>query len=247
MNRPVAEHDSGSHWEQVATEWTDWARTPGHDAFWAYRAGFREFLPSPGTATLDIGCGEGRISRELTGLGHHVTATDISPTLLRSAQEAGSAARYVLADAAELPFDDGAFDQVVAYNMLMDVPNVPAVVAEAARVLDPAGTLTVGIVHPLADLGRFSSAEPEAPYVVEGTYFGQQHFSDTDRRDGHVMHFAGWTRPLESYVAALEAAGLAVTALREPRPDTDVVPRMAQWARLPLFLWLRARHRAGTS
>ena len=34
------------------------------------------------------------------------------------------------------------------------------------------------------------------------------------------MHFAGWSQPLESYMAALEHAGLAITSLREPVPDT---------------------------
>jgi hypothetical protein len=35
------------------------------------------------------------------------------------------------------------------------------------------------------------------------------------------MHFAGWSQPLEAYVAALEEAGLAITSLREPLPALD--------------------------
>jgi ubiquinone/menaquinone biosynthesis C-methylase UbiE len=241
MSDPAAEHDVARHWERVAAEWMDWARTPGHDAFWAYRAEFREFLPAPGAATLDIGCGEGRISRELTDLGHHVTAADISATLLDAAHQASSAARYVHADAADLPFDDDTFDRVVSYNMLMDVADMPAVVAEAARVLAPGGILTIGIVHPLVDIGTFSSPEPESPYVIASTYYGQKHVTATQTRDGRVMHFAGWSRPLEAYVAALEAAGLAVTTLREPRPDLTIAPGLQRWDRLPLFLWMRAQ------
>lgn len=56
------------------------------------------------------------------------------------------------------------------------------------------------------------------------------------------MHFAGWSHPLEDYFAALQAAGLAVTALREPRPtrvDGGEAPP-AQWERMPLFLWMNA-------
>jgi ubiquinone/menaquinone biosynthesis C-methylase UbiE len=152
IDRP-AEHDAARHWEQVANEWTDWARAPEHDAYWYYRDAFREFLPGPGVATLEIGCGEGRIARDLTALGHHVTATDISPGLVAAAEAAGSEQRYMVADATRLPFEDRAFDRVVAYNMLMDVPDMAAAVAEAARVLDDDGVLTISIVHPFVDRG----------------------------------------------------------------------------------------------
>ncbi|HEV7449829.1 MAG TPA: class I SAM-dependent methyltransferase [Pseudonocardiaceae bacterium] len=73
---------------------------------------------------MEIGRGEGRIARELTDLGHAVTASDISPSLLAAAEDAGSADRYVLADATSLPFDAHSFDRVVAYNVLMDVPDI---------------------------------------------------------------------------------------------------------------------------
>jgi 2-polyprenyl-3-methyl-5-hydroxy-6-metoxy-1,4-benzoquinol methylase len=98
-----AEHDPARHWEQVASDWTAWAREPGHDAYWYYRDAFRQFLPPPGVATLEIGCGEGRIARDLTALGHHVTATDISPSLIAAAEAAESARRYAAADATSLP------------------------------------------------------------------------------------------------------------------------------------------------
>ena len=51
----------------------------------------------------------------------------------------------------------------------------------------------------------------------------------------------GWSQPLESYMAALENAGLAITSLREPVPDTaDKGSHMARWKKIPLFLWLKA-------
>jgi SAM-dependent methyltransferase len=234
------EHDAAQHWETHAVEWTRWAREPGHDAFWSYRQQFREFVPAPGSSTLEIGCGEGRISRELTDLGHRVTATDISPSLLAAAEEAGSAETYQVADAAALPFDDDAFDRVVAYNVLMDVPDMPAAVAEAARVLAPGGHLTVSIVHPFVDRGAFADDGPDAVFEVRGSYFGRKHFTGTDRRGDHVMHFAGWSHPLHDYTAALTGAGLAITALHEPRPGDagQDDPAVSRWNRLPLFLWL---------
>ena len=51
------------HWSRAARDWIAWARAPGHDAFWHYRAGARRAdRPRPGAA-LDVGCGEGRVAR----------------------------------------------------------------------------------------------------------------------------------------------------------------------------------------
>jgi len=56
------------------------------------------------------------------------------------------------------------------------------------------------------------------------------------------MHFAGWSQPLESYVAALENVGLAITSLREPVPEAaHKGGGLKRWNRVPLFLWLKAR------
>ena len=51
----------------------------------------------------------------------------------------------------------------------------------------------------------------------------------------------GWSRPLSDYMAALEGAGLAVTSMAEPRPAPQTGASLAQWTRLPMFLWLKAR------
>lgn len=191
MTEDATGHDAAAHWEDVAGRWTEWARSPGHDAFWAYRDEFRRFVPAPGKSTLEIGCGEGRVARELATLGHQVTATDISPTLLAAAEQTGSAHRYQVADACALPFAVHSFDRVVAYNVLMDLPDMTAAVAEAARVLTVDGVLTMSVVHPFSDRGSFATAADDAPFTMAGSYFGRRHFTGTETRDGHEMHFAG--------------------------------------------------------
>jgi hypothetical protein len=63
--------DLGAAWEQNAETFIDWARKPGHDSYWRFhRDAFLEIVPEAGTWTLDLGCGEGRLSRDLTALGH---------------------------------------------------------------------------------------------------------------------------------------------------------------------------------
>ena len=233
----MSDFDAHEHWITHADEWIQWARTAGHDAYWAYRGGFREFIPAPGRSTLEIGCGEGRISRDLGALGHRVVATDISDELLAAAEDLHSAQDYRVADAAALPFPDEHFDCVVAYNMLMDVPDVTAVVGEAARVLSPGGHFVMSIVHPFTDRIRFPNSQSDE-INLPGGYFDTVRFSDASTRAGLTMHFAGWSRPLQHYTDALTAAGLAIVRLREPRPDDP--SRRLRWHRLPLFLWVDA-------
>ena len=230
--------------EWQAESWLRWARTPGHDAYWQYRdAFFDELLPAPGHLTLEVGCGEGRVARDLARHGHRVVAVDASPTLAASAAAADPTGRYLVADAAALPFGDGCFDLVVAYNSLMDVDDMPAAVHEASRVLEPGGRLCVCVTHPTADAGRFQSSEPDAPFVIAGSYLGRQRVDEPFERDGLQMHFTGWRYPLEAYSRALEDAGLLINRLREPPAPASALtirPGYERWQRLPNFLHLRA-------
>jgi SAM-dependent methyltransferase len=231
------------HWSRFADEWTTWARTPGHDAFWAYRASLLAFIGQGAGEALDVGCGEGRVSRVLKDCGYRVTAIDPVEKLIKGAEQAGSADTYKVAAAADLPFEDHSFDLAVAYNVLMDVEDVPAALKEIRRVLRPSGTLVISIVHPFTDRGRFAGPEANAPFVVQKSYFGRERFEGIEARNGLQMHFAGWSQPLESYMAALESAQFAVTSLREPVPSIgDRDSRLERWKKVPLFLWLKARN-----
>ena len=231
-------------WEEQADNWLAWARTPGHDAYWQYSPRLFELVPDPGDRTLDLGCGEGRVSRDLAARGHRVTAVDGSPTLLAAAREAQDDVEFLLADAADLPFSDETFDLAVAYNVLMDVQDMPGAIHEVARVLRPGGRFCASVTHPLADAGKFEAREPDAPFIVRGSYFGPRRFDETFQDKGLTMRFRGWCYSLEEYSRAIENAGFLVEALREPRQTDEAVatdPAEARWRRIPLFLFMRLR------
>jgi SAM-dependent methyltransferase len=224
-------------WEPEARNWIDWVRTPGHDAYWYYRdTFFDDIVPPAGRATLEVGCGEGRVARDLAARGHAVTAIDSAPTLIAAAQEADPTGTYIITDAAALPFGTSEFDLVVAYNSLMDVDDMPGAVREAARVLEPGGRFCICVTHPFMDAGAFESRAPDARFIVEGSYMGKRRFEGTFERAGLTITFRGWCHPLSDYARALEDAGFLIERLREPTHTLED-PRHD---RVPLFLHLRA-------
>jgi SAM-dependent methyltransferase len=227
-------------WEEQAEAWVHWARKPGHDSYWRFhRDRFLELLPQPGRLTVDVGCGEGRLSRHLKQLGHTVLAVDRSPTMVRYAREADPELDVRETDATELPLEDGEADLVVSFMSLMNTDDLDVAVREAARVLGPDGRYCIAIVHPLNTAGAFVSREPDAAFVIEGSYFEHTQKEMPVERDGLQMTFLDAHRPLEEYFRALEAALLAVERLREI-PDTSDDDRTARWRRIPLFLHIRA-------
>ena len=230
-----------AEWERVADVWVRWARASGLDSYWRFhRDQFLSLLPPPGRRTLDLGCGEGRLARDLTVLGHDVVAVDVSPTMVAAARQAGPQIPAVLADAAALPFADAAFDLVVAFMSLQDVDAMEHAVAESARVLEPGGRLCLAIVHPFQAAGKFASDDDDAPFVVAGSYLDRHHTVDVVESDGIQMTFASQHRPLETYSRALEDAGLLIGRLREPRTRKERA-RTGRWMRMPLFLHVEAR------
>jgi SAM-dependent methyltransferase len=223
-------------WESRAGQWLAWARTPGHDAYWTYRDAFFALLPPSRGATLEVGCGEGRVLRDLKARGYDVIGLDSSATLLEAARDLDPDGRYVLGRAEELPFDDGSFELVVAYNVLMDVDDMPRAVAEIGRVLRPGGRLCACVTHPLTDAGGF---EGDA-FVIRGSYLEEGWMIvGAVEREGLEMCFDGRTYPLESYGRALEAAHLQIETLREPAAPLDS-REGERWSRIPLFLTFRA-------
>jgi ubiquinone/menaquinone biosynthesis C-methylase UbiE len=235
--------DMRSAWEESAAGVIAWFRAPGHDSYWQYhRDQFLDLLPPPGRLTLDIGCGEGRLSRDLEARGHTVVALDASASMVAAAREADPEIETLLGDAADLPFPDGHADLAIAFMSLQDIDDAAGAIREAARVLEPGGRLCLAVVHPLGSSGRFDGDEPDSPFVIRGSYLQPFRYRDQMTREGYSVTFESEHRPIEWYFAALGAAGFLVESLREtPVPESAVTEeRQRRWQRLPLFLHVRA-------
>ena len=226
--------------EEQAEQWIWLVRRP-QEAYYTFRDAFFELVPEPGDGAIELGCGEGRVSRDLKARGHRVVGVDVAPTLVAAAQELDPEGQYVVADAAALPFRDASFDLAVAYNSLMDVDDLDGSVREAWRVLRPGGRFCICVTHPVNDAGTFEhEEEPGSAFHIQ-VYRGQRQYDLTVTRDGVTMRFVSWCYPLEGYTRPLEEAGFLIEALREPAADrSSVVPWGERRLRIPNFLMLRA-------
>ncbi|MFD0916338.1 methyltransferase domain-containing protein [Pseudahrensia aquimaris] len=102
--------------------------------------------PKAGEAILEVGCGNGDLTREIANLigpNGTMVAVDPSSAMIEQASSAAPPARCIEASAVELPFEDNAFDAVIAAQVYCFVPDLKTAVAEAMRVLTPGGRLVI--------------------------------------------------------------------------------------------------------
>lgn len=109
--------------------------------------------PSPGERILDIGCGNGLMTSELSravGPDGHVTGIDPSASMLTSARahcDAQANVSFVETTAHDMPFQDQSFDGAVSVQVFEYIDDIPAALAEIYRVLKPGGRLVIGGTH----------------------------------------------------------------------------------------------------
>ncbi len=94
---------------------------------------------------LDLGCGTGYGAAELSRKARHVTGVDISREALETGSAAAQSAQlsWVQASAVSLPFSSGAFDLVVAFEVIEHIEDWAAMLSEARRLLAPGGRFCV--------------------------------------------------------------------------------------------------------
>lgn len=98
----------------------------------------------PPLEVLIAGVGTG-LDLPLAPPQHRYVGLDLTAAMLRRSLPRAAGRRFlpVQGDAMRLPFADGSFDAVVAHLILAVVPQPPACLSEAARVLRPGGSLLV--------------------------------------------------------------------------------------------------------
>ena len=170
-----------------------------------------------GDRVLDIGCGQGRMSRRLAGLGAKVTGVDVSAAMLGKARAAGPAnITYIRADVTGgLAWWDGrAFDGCTCEMALMDIDDLAGALSAVSATLRPGGWFVASIVHPClpgSERGA-SSWPPGRGYEHEGWWISPEDHNP----EGVRIRVGATHRKLSTYLNALLDAGLEAECFVEP-------------------------------
>ena len=104
------------------------------------------YLTSPDLEVLEVGCGTGRIYERLVPRlvsNESYTGVDISESMLEIARAKFPQGRFLAGDGYGLGFEDGAFDVVLAFEVLGHLPEIGTFLRELVRVSRKAAIFTV--------------------------------------------------------------------------------------------------------
>jgi SAM-dependent methyltransferase len=212
------------------SDWQLWDRAGVAEAIESYWDGVHEtahrdtlaelcaiYLPTGGDV-LEVGCGTGRIYERLVPRllpNERYTGVDVSERMLALARAKFPRARLLAGDGYGLRFADGAFDAVLAFEVLGHLPEIGPFLRELVRVARRTAVFTV---WPAAD------GVVEGRESVEGASFLQ-------RRFGHD-HILGQLRAhlpagpagngLDVEVGVLHAECWAYVLRRRAEPGVDL-------------------------
>lgn len=193
---------------------------------------------------LDIGCGDGQISRLAASLGSIVVGVDPTWNCVRVAEERGGGASFARSGAAALPFADSAFDTAVACLVFEHIDDVDGAIAEVGRVLRPGGRFCFFLNHPILQAPGSAwvddhMVDPPEQYWRLGPYLDETVTVEEVQKDVWIRFIH---RPMSRYVNVLAAHGLTIERMSEPAPPPGFLaqaPGYAASAAFPRLLYIR--------
>ncbi len=233
--------DKSDGWLESADAWVatlgdggargDWSREFVLDRAMLARIDGRGFRRA-----LDVGCGEGRFCRILRQRGIEAIGIDPTAPLIECARSRDPGGDYRIASGETLDFADGAFDLVICYLALIDIPDFRRSIRDMTRVLAPGGSLLI------ANLTSFFTAGEAQGWVRDADgralhYPVDRYLEEFPQRvHWEDVSVDNWHRPLAAYMRAFLDEGLILRFFDEPPSHGGDPRRAALYRRVPWFV-----------
>jgi SAM-dependent methyltransferase len=195
--------------------------------------------PVRGARILDLGCGDGRLGRNVLDRGAaSYFGLDGSPKMVALAKEnlRGSAAQVVREDIRAWTYPREAFEVVLSRLALHYIEDLDGVLHQIRGCLIPEGRFIFSVEHPV--LTSCDKALP--PGTIRQDWIVDNYFNTGQR----VTRWMGelvvkYHRTVEDYFVSLQGAGFVIEQLREGKPDRHAFSANESFerrTRIPLFL-----------
>jgi 2-polyprenyl-3-methyl-5-hydroxy-6-metoxy-1,4-benzoquinol methylase len=212
-----------------------------------------------GQRILDVGCGNGLMTRRLASLGADALGVDVSESMLDRARayttEHDARIEYRLVDctdeAAIRALGEAQFDGAIACMVLMDMAEIRPLFRGLGYVLKPGAPFVFAVMHPAFNNGGTRLIAERDTLSGEFAYSlnVQRYLSEETTRGvaitGQPQQQPHFMRPLHSLVGAGFEAGFVLDGLEEPAFRVRGAPGAAVWdnvAELPPVLVARMRN-----
>ncbi len=215
--------DIKSEWDKIADYWD---KESGDTGAWHHRTDINPVIFElvnniRNKKILEVGCGNGYLSRLLAKKGARVIGTDLSQKLLdyaiKKEEKNPLGIKYFKRNASDLKkIKNKSFDIVIANMCLMDVKDAESAIKEASRVLKKNGKFVFSINHPVFFYQKWAYIKRDGKkFFVRAIlkYKTSQAFKQTLWSTG--VKVMGYRRPIEEYLKYLRNAGLILDDFRE--------------------------------
>ncbi len=236
----------------VRAGWDELRETFNNPMFFAFAPDLAD------RAVIDLGCGEGRNTREMARRGAQVTGIDVSRRMIAAAKATEAVEplgiAYRVASFSQLDCCAGeSFDLALSTMALMDGPDFAGAARETYRVLRPGGGFCFSVLHPCFVTPRQKWVRDDqgketgfvvGDYFVEDVHIDRWRFQAAPEEDGALFAVPRFPHRMETYINGLCEAGFRITGMQEPRPTEEMVaayPRLGRFRhQIPIFIYFAA-------
>jgi len=180
---------------------------------------------------LDVGCGEGYLSRILAKKGHKVWGIDISEKLIRAAKDEEKSkslgVTYFVSDLSKTGFSSKSFNYIIAHQTISEIFFPEKAIAEFYRLLKKKGKLILLFMHPCFQLQerrlgkKFNVIDYFQKKILTKKFLVNGLWSPVPDKHIHL--------PLEKWVEIITKKGFLISAIKEPHPSFTLLKKNKWW------------------